>query len=75
MTDTTSELLAYVAKSTGGRPDGILDAVRCGQPDFLDCEYLDAELLAVWPKLPAEARLVAWLMAKRESDRAAERWE
>jgi hypothetical protein len=73
MCDCTTS--AYAAKTAGEQSDHVVAAVLGDDPDLLDDEYLDGELLALWHRLPAEARLLAWLMAKKESDHAASLWE
>jgi hypothetical protein len=75
MADTLGELLAYVAKASREQPDAVLRVVEHDEPDFPDSDYLARELLALWPRLPVAARLVAFLMALDKSDCAASRWE
>jgi hypothetical protein len=66
---TTDALIAHISTCCGVSADNLEIQVGGDSPDFADGSFLDREIVALWPRLPVEARLIAYALA---NDRAAE---
>ena len=66
------ELLEYLSHITGETCDQLLNDASSPSPSFVGQEYLDDELIGIWPSMPAAARLVLRLLAYTKCDHAAQ---
>jgi hypothetical protein len=71
------KLLAYAAQATMESADRLATAIAPDVPSIGGADYLDNELLALWPDLSPDARLLAAILAFelcREENVSLDRW-